>query len=42
MIVLGIGIAYAPNYTTFISLRFILGAVREVGYVTERDRKNET
>jgi len=30
MIALGIAIAFAPNYVTFVVLRFFLGAVREV------------
>ena len=30
MLVLGIVIAFAPNYITFVVLRFFLGAVREV------------
>ncbi len=32
MIPLGVALAFAPNYVTFVVLRFILGAVREVGY----------
>jgi len=30
MLALGIGIAFAPNYITYVVLRFFLGAVREV------------
>ena len=30
MLVIGIVIAFAPNYITFVVLRFFLGAVREV------------
>ena len=30
MVVLGVGVALAPNYITFVTLRFFLGAVREV------------
>ena len=30
MIPIGLIIAFAPNYTTFIVMRFVLGAVREV------------
>ena len=30
MLVLGVIIAFAPNYITFVVLRFFLGAVREV------------
>jgi len=30
MIVLGVVVAFAPNYITFVVFRFFLGAVREV------------
>jgi len=29
---LGLAVAFAPNYVTFVVLRFFLGAVREVTY----------
>ena len=31
MIVVGLAIAFAPEYITFVVLRFLLGALREVG-----------
>jgi len=31
MVIFGVAVAFAPNYTTYAVLRFFLGAVREVG-----------